>query len=312
LTCIAPVSLWAEFDCIEKVPAAQRDFGAELVQVSPGRFRYGLSLVDFGPVRVQANAVDGSYLGRARLGAREWTLFYRTGGPEAASRLNGILPENGDAVLYAPGAELLAQVADGQRWTMLVLDAVRFGDVFDRLPVARAGRAVPLRGLLARAPGLLGLSALPGPQAAGEAGAEVSEIVVDGLRAALDGALADGRPPRRMRGDASAVRVASAAVEYLAAASGRPVCSEEIGAALGVTPRFVNRCFDAVYGISVHRYLRARRLGEARRRLMAGGREVLVKQIALDLGFWHFGRFALAYRDQFGETPSQTLARPGA
>ncbi|WP_270936718.1 helix-turn-helix domain-containing protein [Falsiroseomonas oryzae] len=309
MACIAPVIRAADFHCVDDLAAAQRDFEAELVQLSPGRFRYGLSLVDLGPVRVQSNAVDGSYLGRARVAPGDWALFYPTGGPAEASRLNAILPGSADAVLYGPGAELMARVADGQRWTMVVLDAARFGEVFGRLPAAREGRALPLRGLLARAPELLRLPDLAGLQMAGQAGVAVSAAVVDGLRAALDGALADGPPPRRrLRGERSAVRVASAAVEYLAAVPGRPVCSEEIGTAIGVSPRFVNQCFDAVYGVSVHRYLRQRRLAEARRRLTDGGAGLLVKQVALDLGFWHFGRFALAYRDLFGETPSQTLA----
>src|SRR5512137_1552010 len=218
LTCIAPVIRAAEFERVEEVAAVQRDFGAELVQLSPGRFRYGMSLVDLGPVRVQGNAVAGSYLGRARVARGEWALFYPTGGPEAASRLNGILPGGSDAVLYGPGAELLARVADGQRWTMLVLDAARFGEVFDRLPAAREGGAVPLRGMLARAPGLLRLSELAGVGAEGEPGAAVADSAVDGLRAALDVALVDGTaPPRRLRGGRSAARVTSSAVEYLSA-----------------------------------------------------------------------------------------------
>jgi AraC family ethanolamine operon transcriptional activator len=312
LTCIAPAIRAAAFDCVEDVAAAQRDFAAELVQLSPGPFRYELSLVDLGPLRVQSNAVEGSYLGRARVAPGAWALFYPTGGPAGASRLNGILPGSDDAVLYGPGTDLLARVADGQRWTMVVLDAAGFAEVFDRLPEARAGRAVLLPGLLARAPGLLRLPDLAGPQPTGRPGPAVSEAVVDGLRAALDAALADRlSPPRRLRGERRAARVTSAALEYLAAVPGRPVCSAEIGAALGVTPRFVNQCFDAVYGISVHRYLRQRRLAEARWRLATGGPGLMVKQVALDLGFWHFGRFAQAYRGVFGESPSQTLASGG-
>ncbi|NKE19571.1 AraC family transcriptional regulator [Roseomonas oryzicola] len=136
--------------------------------------------------------------------------------------------------------------------------------------------------------------------------------MVDGLCAALDGAFTAGASSaRRVRAEGRAVRVASAAVAYLEAARGRAVFSHEIGAAIGVSPRFVNQCFDAVFGMSVHRYLRLRRLAEARRRLMAGGDGLLVKQVALDLGLWHFGRFASAYQAQFGETPSQTLAAGG-
>jgi AraC family ethanolamine operon transcriptional activator len=37
--------------------------------------------------------------------------------------------------------------------------------------------------------------------------------------------------------------------------------------------------------------------------------ETPVKSVALDLGFWHLGYFARDYRERFGESPSQTLAR---
>jgi AraC family ethanolamine operon transcriptional activator len=44
-----------------------------------------------------------------------------------------------------------------------------------------------------------------------------------------------------------------------------------------------------------------------RRRLLAGAESV--KAIALAFGFWHLGDFSASYRLQFGETPSQTLAK---
>ena len=306
---IAPATWSAEFDHIEPVAEAQRDFQAELVQISPGRFRYGLGLVDFGPLQAQSNSLDGAYLGHARVPAGAWTLFFPTGGPDGASRLNGMVPGRMDAVLYGPRAELHARVADGQRWTMAVLHDNPFREIFECLPAAREGRAVQLPGLLARAPGLLRLEGVSGSGAPGSAGVAVSEAVVDGLSAELDGALAAGAPPvGRLRADKRAARVTSAAVAYLEAAQGQPVYSQEIGAAIGVSPRFVNRCFDAVFGMSLHRYLRLRLLAEARRRLMAGADGVMVKQVALDLGLWHFGRFAREYRAIYGEMPSQTLA----
>ena len=60
-------------------------------------------------------------------------------------------------------------------------------------------------------------------------------------------------------------------------------------------------------GMSLHRYLRLRRLWLVRRRLIAGVESI--KAVALAHGFWHLGDFAQSYRNQFGETPSQTLAR---
>lgn len=310
-----PATFSADFHRIETLSAAQHDFQSEHAQLSPGRFRFRMRLADLGPVRVQANAVDGTYLVQARVRPGGWALFFPTGGPEGVSRLNGMHQGSADAVLYGPGAELHGRVADGQCWAMAVLADAVFRDVLDRLPAAREGGAVSLPGLLARAPGLLRLAALPHLDLPERAGAAVAADVVDGLRAELNRALAGDAPrDRRPRAEARAVRVTSAVMTYLEAAGGRPVFSEEIAAAVGVSGRFVNLCFNAVYGTSLHRTLRLRRLAEARRRLVAGGEGLLVKQVALDLGLWHFGRFARDYQALFGETPSETLAataRPG-
>src|SRR5579883_2258531 len=59
--------------------------------------------------------------------------------------------------------------------------------------------------------------------------------------------------------------------------------------------------------MSLHRYLRLRRLWLVRQQLRAGTQSV--KATALAFGFWHFGDFAQSYRSLFGETPSETLAR---
>jgi len=50
------------------------------------------------------------------------------------------------------------------------------------------------------------------------------------------------------------------------------------------------------------------RLNGARRDLVtARGSPKKVSDVAMDWGFFHWGRFALRYRTLFGETPSQTL-----
>ena len=57
-------------------------------------------------------------------------------------------------------------------------------------------------------------------------------------------------------------------------------------------------------------YLIRLRLHRVRRALLAARRgSTTVSSAALEFGFWHFGEFSRAYRDCFGELPSQTLRR---
>jgi AraC-like DNA-binding protein len=84
-----------------------------------------------------------------------------------------------------------------------------------------------------------------------------------------------------------------------------PIYSDEIARKLGLSVRTMHDVAGRYRGMSLHRYLRLRRLWLVRQRLLAGADSV--KAVALAFGFWHLGDFSRSYRDQFGETPSQTL-----
>ncbi|HWO23737.1 MAG TPA: helix-turn-helix domain-containing protein [Kofleriaceae bacterium] len=56
-------------------------------------------------------------------------------------------------------------------------------------------------------------------------------------------------------------------------------------------------------------YVQQRRLARAREDLMSAAPGTTVAEVARQLGFAAAGRFSLAYRRCFGESPSQTLAR---
>ena len=58
-------------------------------------------------------------------------------------------------------------------------------------------------------------------------------------------------------------------------------------------------------------YLRQIRLRRAREALTNADRHATtVRAVAISLGILHMSRFAAAYREAFGETPSATLNRP--
>jgi len=86
-----------------------------------------------------------------------------------------------------------------------------------------------------------------------------------------------------------------------------PIYSETLADEIGVSVRTMHNAMQQFRGMSLHRYLRMKRLWAVRRQLLAGAHKV--STCALANGFWHLGEFAQFYTAQFGETPSQTLAR---
>jgi len=95
--------------------------------------------------------------------------------------------------------------------------------------------------------------------------------------------------------------------ELLAANIASPIYSGELAKRLGVSVRTIHDAVLRYRGMSLHRYLRLRRLWLVRRQLLAGADSI--KATALAFGFWHMGDFSHSYRLQFGETPSETAAR---
>jgi AraC-like DNA-binding protein len=62
------------------------------------------------------------------------------------------------------------------------------------------------------------------------------------------------------------------------------------------------------FGTTPKRFLMLRRLHLAHKALRAASSSnASVTEIATRFGFWELGRFAVTYRDVFGETPSSTL-----
>ena len=81
----------------------------------------------------------------------------------------------------------------------------------------------------------------------------------------------------------------------------------------GVSERTLEYAFKAVMRLTPVTYLIRLRLHRVRRVLLAATQgSTTVSTEALNWGFWHFGEFSRAYKDCFGELPSDTLRRkPG-
>ena len=85
----------------------------------------------------------------------------------------------------------------------------------------------------------------------------------------------------------------------------------ELCSTVGASERTLRACCQEHLGMSSTRYLWLRRMHLARRDLRATDTAATsVTKVATSYGFWELGRFAVAYRSLFGESPSTTLRRP--
>jgi AraC family ethanolamine operon transcriptional activator len=95
-------------------------------------------------------------------------------------------------------------------------------------------------------------------------------------------------------------------VELLGSA---PLYSDDLATSLNVSVRTLQSATQAVHGLSLHHYLRLKRLWATRKLLLTASAGLSVKAAALANGFWHMGDFAKSYKATFGEVPSETLAQ---
>lgn len=113
-----------------------------------------------------------------------------------------------------------------------------------------------------------------------------------------------GRPPGSV--------LVRRAVEIADAHRG-PVQIAQMCTLLRVSPGTLENAFRSVAGVPPHAFFLRRRLNQARSVLLrTDPGQSSVTAIAGDLGFSELGRFAVRYRQMFGESPSETLRRTTA
>jgi AraC-like DNA-binding protein len=97
------------------------------------------------------------------------------------------------------------------------------------------------------------------------------------------------------------------AIDYIEAHLDHAVTVADLVEVTGIPGRTLFMHFKNFKGVSPMRYLRDARLRQVRQALLRADPEASVTNVAMNNGFTHMGRFAIAYRKRFGESPSQTL-----
>ena len=104
--------------------------------------------------------------------------------------------------------------------------------------------------------------------------------------------------------------IVKAAEDFAMAQSNDRLYVTDLCKMAAVSERTLEYAFKEIMGLTPVTYLTRVRLHRVRQALLAaipGTTTVSVE--ALNRGFWHFGEFSRAYKDCFGELPSETLRR---
>jgi AraC family transcriptional regulator, ethanolamine operon transcriptional activator len=145
-----------------------------------------------------------------------------------------------------------------------------------------------------------------------ETGAAAQVGLLEALLAALS-ATTDHRPSRKDDTRRTQSRIVKAAEDYALAHMGDRLYVTDLCKAADVSERSLEYAFKRIMGLTPVAYLTRVRLHRVRQALLAAAPgSTTVSAEALNGGFWHFGEFSRAYRDCFGELPSETLRRTAA
>jgi AraC-like DNA-binding protein len=259
---------------------------------------------------------------RTRTSVRKGLLGYLSFGPRTSGTSNGLPVRPGMMLAVAPESEntfvtdsgwetvtfllppedILAHLTDRQREDEfhlpvgvepLQVDAARVAALFDwgkRLVEAALEQ-----------PSLFNDSARERRAAQGE----LLELLLATLRVADD--LASTRSDRTRRNQNQIVKLAE---QYALAHTDDRLYVTDLCKAASVSERTLEYAFKEIAGLTPMNYLIRLRLHRVRQVLLAAAPEsTTVSTEALNWGFWHFGEFSRAYKDCFGELPSDTLRR---
>jgi AraC-like DNA-binding protein len=257
---------------------------------------------------------------RTRTSARAGLLAYLAFGPQARGTVNGLPVRPGMLLAVAPEAEVTFVVDAGWEDVAFLLPpedirahwVARQREREFRLPQG----VEPLQVDEARARQLydwgkrLVDTAVLDPalfnESAAERGAAEAELL-ETLLATLDVAH-DFEPSRSDRTQQTQSLIVKAAEDHALAQTGASLYVTDLCKAAGVSERTLEYAFKAVMGLTPMAYLTRLRLHRVRQALLVAPLgSTTVSAEALRWGFWHFGEFSRAYRDCFGELPSDTL-----
>ena len=109
--------------------------------------------------------------------------------------------------------------------------------------------------------------------------------------------------------DRSRYKVARRAYRYLLESLEDVPSIQQLCTVTAANYKTLQRGYRETYGMSPQAHIKALRLSRAQRDLRQPAASTTVTSVAVRWGFLELGRFAVQYRERFGESPSETLRK---
>jgi AraC-like DNA-binding protein len=297
--------------------AAMRNGEGDVLIAAKGRFRIALTQTDLNRLWIQCGDEELPRVLAFSQSRERSAIAFLADAKEANVQCAGFDMGPGDIVVTPAGTSFHERTSGPCRWRAMSLPAHDFSAASQAIlgrdqsvgSVAHMVRPDPTdMARLLRLQGEAQRLILTAPEMA--AHPEVSRALEHALVHSMITCLAAQMPTevgKRWRHHSAII---GRFEELLVKNSDRPMHLPEICAAVGVSERTLRACCEEHLGMGPIRYLWLRRMHLARRALVLGDpAETTVTQTATEYGFWELGRFAVSYRQLFGEPPSATLQK---
>jgi AraC-like DNA-binding protein len=306
------------FTDIDEYHASLNGVQFEGIVTSRGNFNVRSTMVQFDRFLMQRSEETLSRVVKNAFYRDQYVICFATRPNQQPAHINGaeISPE--ELIVYGAGAEGHNRIAADHHWggmavTQKTLAAI--GEVLIGRELVAPTSTYPIRpspALLSRLLNLHGavghlVDTVPDILATPEVTRALEHALLEAMVACIvseNAPVARGTTHRRGT-------VMRRLEEFLEANLDTTIYMEELCKATAVSYPTLRACCQEFLGMSPQRYLGLRRMQLARRALrMADPATTSVTEIATNYGFWELGRFSVAYRSQFGESPSASLRRP--
>ena len=302
----------------QEYQAAVRPAQVEVFPTTKGRFQAEVTRTEFSSLWLQRGRESLARIGRSVVGPDRAPIYFLANPGQFPTRHNGVEVAH-DELVVSSAASTSHLVSSGPSdWATLSLTRTDLANAGLSLlgheltfPVITQ-RTRPLSESLSRLRYLHDAASFLARKSSGVfEQPEAARAIEQALIHAMVTCLSDGVPVTKDPAAGRHAVIIARFEELLLANVVRPLFLADICAAIGVSERALRMSCQEQLGMGPISYLFLRRMHLVRRALlMTDHTKTTVTAIATMNGFWELGRFAVRYRQQFGESPSETLRRP--